>query len=239
VNENDKQELWAAVNKTRNAQHDGGLAILHNPDTVKNYFAKIASKEHYDPRELDRFMCECDDDNFEPLTNFEAEQLLSKIKLTAAGCDGIPAWLLRSCSYELADIVAHILNCSFSTGRVPSYWLNALVTPVPKVSASIVFSDFRPISVTPHLNRIAEKVIVRRWLQPAIPADKILDQFALKPSGSTTTALVYFTHQLTKMLEQNAYVRCLIIDFAKAFDTVDHVILLHKLKSSESPRVCD
>ena len=66
-------------------------------------------------------MCECDDDNFQPLTNFEVEQLLSRIKLTAAGCDGIPAnWLLRSCSYELADIVAHILNCSFSTGKVPN-----------------------------------------------------------------------------------------------------------------------
>ena len=41
------------------------------------------------------------------------------------------------CSYELADIVA--LNCSFSTGKVPSYWLNALVTPVPKISAPIGF----------------------------------------------------------------------------------------------------
>ena len=76
--------------------------------------------------------------------------------MTAAGCDGLPPWLLRSCSYELADIVPHILNCSFSTGKVPSYRLNALVTPVPKVSALIGFSVFRPISVTPHLSRIAE-----------------------------------------------------------------------------------
>jgi len=69
----------------------------------------------------------------------------------------------------LMSLLILLLNGSFSTGKVPSYWLNALVTPVPKVSASIGFSDFRPISVTPHLSRIAEKVIVRRWLQPAIP----------------------------------------------------------------------
>ena len=130
---------------------------------------------------------------------------------------------------------AHILNCSFSTGKVLSYWLNALVTPVPKVSAPVGFSDFWPISVTPHLSRIAEKVIVRRWLQPTIPLDNILDQFAFKPSGSTTAALVYFTHQLTKMLEQNDYVRCLMIDFTKAFDTVDHVILLHNLSQLSLP----
>ena len=90
--------------------------------------------------------------------------------------------------------------------------------------------------ITPHLSRIAEKVIVRRWLQPAIPVDNILDQFVFKSSGSTTAALVYFTHQLTKMLEQNDYVRCLmIVDFTKAFDTVDHVILLHKLSQLSLP----
>ena len=123
------KELWAVVNKVTNVRQDDDLAILHIPDTVNNYFANIASKENYDPRELECFMCECDDNNFEPLTSIEVDQLLSKIKLTAAGCDGLPAWLLHSCSYELADIVAHILNCAFSTGKVPSYWLNALVTP--------------------------------------------------------------------------------------------------------------
>ena len=91
------------------------------------------------------------------LTSTEVEQLLSKIMLTAARCDGLPTWLLRSCSFELAEIVAHILNCSFSTGKVPSYWLNALVTPVPKVSAPIGFSDFRPISVTPYLSRMPRR----------------------------------------------------------------------------------
>ena len=46
------KELWAAVNKVRNARQDDGLAILHNPDTVNNYFANIAFKENYDPRNL-------------------------------------------------------------------------------------------------------------------------------------------------------------------------------------------
>ena len=69
----------------------------------------------------------------------------------------------------------------------------------------------------------------------AAPVDNILDQFAFKPNGSTTSVLVYFTHQLTKMLEQNDYVRCLMIDFTKEFDTVNHVILLHKLSQLSLP----
>ena len=43
--------------------------------------------------------------------------------------------------------------------------------------------------------------------------------------------LVYFMHHITRMLETNAYVRCLLIDFSKAFDVVDHVILVEKLAS--------
>jgi len=105
----------------------------------------------------------------------------------------------------------------------------------PQISKPARFSDYRPISVTPHLSRITEKVIVRHWLHPAIPADKLVDQYAFKSTGSTTSALVYFTHQATKMLEHNHYVRCLMIDFSKAFDTVDHVILLTKLAQLNIP----
>ena len=87
--------------------------------------------------------------------------------MSAAGCDGIPAWLLRSCSYELADIVTHIINCSFVTGKVPSYWLNALVTPVPKVTNPVNFSDYRPISVTPISAELLKRVLFSSALAAA------------------------------------------------------------------------
>ena len=65
----------------------------------------------------------------------------------------------------------------------------------------------------------------------AVPAEDIADEYADKSTGSITAALVglHFMHRVTKMLEQNAYVRCLMIDFSKAFDSVDHVVLLSKL----------
>ena len=57
------------------------------------------------------------------------------------------------------------------------------------------------------------------------------DQCAFKPTGSTTAALTYFMHQVIRLLEENNYVRCLLIDFSKAFDKVDHIILVQKLKT--------
>ena len=99
--------------------------------------------------------------------------------------------------------------------------------PPPK---KISLDDYRPISVTPILSRLAERIIVRRWLLQSIPLDIIQDQFAFRPTGSTTAALVSLFHHVTnRLLESNDYVRCLCIDFSKAFDTVDHDVLAHKL----------
>lgn len=77
--------------------------------------------------------------------------------------------------------------------------------------------------------------MVSRWLRPAITPDLISDQFAFRPTGSTTSALVYFMHHVTRMLETNAYVRCLLIDFSKAFDVVDHVVLVDKISKLKMP----
>jgi len=76
--------------------------------------------------------------------------------------------------------------------------------------------------------RIAEKFIVRRFIRPAIPADAVTGQFAFKPTGSTTCALVCLQHCITQMLETNSYVRCIVVNFSKAFDIIDHAVLLSK-----------
>ena len=84
-------------------------------------------------------------------------------------------------------------------------------------------------------SRLAEKIIVRRWLRPAISFEELKDQYAFKDTGSTTAALVHFMHRVTEMLETNDFVRCLMIDFSNAFDTVDHVVLMSKLVQLELP----
>jgi hypothetical protein len=97
------------------------------------------------------------------------------------------------------------------------------------------FNDFRPISVTPILCRLTEKLIVRRWLRPALKPHNICDQFAFRPTGSTTVALTFCFHHVTRLLENNQFVRCFLIDFRKAFDTVNHAALIDKLKRLKLP----
>ena len=64
---------------------------------------------------------------------------------------------------------------------------------------------------------------------PHIPPADLTDQFGFKRSGSTEAALIDLTNTISVMLENNKYVRCLMIDFSKAFDTVNDAILMEKL----------
>jgi hypothetical protein len=161
--------------------------------------------------------------------------MLSTLKRTSPGPSSVPNWVLKQCSFELAEPVCNILNKSLSTGKLPAQWLASIVTPIPKVPHPKTLSDFRPISVTPNLCRLAEKLVVSQWLRPAIKPIDICDQFAFRPTGSTTVALTFCFYHVTKLLETNQYVRCFLIDFRKAFDTVNHAILINKLKYLKLP----
>ena len=93
--------------------------------------------------------------------------------------------------YELADTVAHIVNYSAS-GTVPSYWLNALVTPVPKVPKAAGFL-ISVLYLLPHsyvglLKKIIVQRLILRSILPFVTLDMMMlrDQYAFKPTGSTT-----------------------------------------------------
>jgi len=230
------KQLWQAVGRRTkvNCANATSHPLLNNVDAVNDYFASISFSDNSKPCPPVHDLV---DESLSDLVvhSYEIEPILSKIKPTAPGLDGLPSWLFNKCSVELATIVAHIFTRSLSEGIVPNQWKCSLVTPVPKVAKPCQLSDFRPISVTPILSRVLEKMIVKRWLFPSIPPAAIKDQFAFKPTGSTTCALVYFMHHVTKLLETNSYVRCLLVDFSKAFDVVDHGILFTKLQQLNLP----
>ena len=100
-------------------------------------------------------------------------------------------------------------------------------------------SDFRPISITPVLSRVMEKIVVRDFIYPAIlsPSPKLsfADQFAFRLSGTTTAALIYLLEKITNLLETNTHVFVYAFDFSKAFDTVKHITLFEKFAELPLP----
>jgi len=207
-------------------------------DDFNQYFGQIATDASYDPQQIQNSLhpdLDIDVDQLNFFEPFMMERLLATIKSKSSGPCSLPCWVLKQCSVELAEPVCHIINISLSSGKVPAQWLASLVTPIPKVPQPKTLNDFRPISVTPILCRLTEKLIVNRWLRPALKPIDICDQFAFRPTGSTTIALTFCFHHVTRLLETNKFVRCFLIDFKKAFDTVKHSILISKLKRLKLP----
>ena len=231
---------WKAL-KLNNSSHDcSGRTrhLLSDAEKVNEYFAGISCSRFYNTENVTAFRPSSQSDchDYHPIYAYEVERMLSKVSKTAPGPDNLPYWIFKNCSYELAEAIAHIFNCSLRSGVLPCQWLTAVITPAPKISNPQNFSDFRPISVTPLLSRVLEKFVTNRWLQPAIAAAGLIDdQFAFRRTGSTTCALTYFMHHITRMLENNSFVRCLLVDFSKAFDRVAHVVLLQKLSKLKLP----
>ena len=78
---------------------------------------------------------------------------------------------------------------------------------------------------------------IKQYLLPAIRSVDIVDQFPFRSTGSITVALTYILHHVTLLLETHDYVRCLLVDFRKAFDTVNHFILIEKLQKLDIPPI--
>ena len=155
----------------------------------------------------------------------------------ASGPDKIPAWLLKENADILAPVVTDILNCSFSEARLPQSWKHADITPIPKQTpVRDVNKHLRPISLTSILSKLAEEIVVDRFVKPAVLKQIDPRQFGTVPGSSTTEALASMTHSWIKATDGNgATVRAVLFDFKKAFDLIDHRILVSKLRVYDIP----
>lgn len=162
-----------------------------------------------------------------------------KLKPTATGLDGLPAWYLQIGAPFFARPLADMMNLSISSSVVPRQWKRATISPIAKVASPHQPSDFRPISVTPVMSRILERIVVRDFIYPALstppPSLSFSDQFAFQPSASTTAALIHLLQSITSLLHTNEFVIVYALDFSKAFDSVRHSTVLTKMSLLDIP----
>jgi len=95
-------------------------------------------------------------------------------------------------------------------------------------------SEYRPISTTAVLSQLLERHIVKSYIYPTLhqpPPQRLCfsDQFAFRPTGSTTAALIALLHTVCSELSTNSYVQGFALDFSKAFDTVRRAMLMENM----------
>ena len=166
-----------------------------------------------------------------PVTSLEIGCIIKNLRESAPGHDEVTASILQLSLPFITDPLVFILNMSMSQGLFPAELKIANVLPLYKTDDCMVFNNYRPVSILCMLSKVFEKVMYSRLID-FLEENKILivNQFGFRKNHSSYMALMVLIDKLTKALENGDYVIGMFLDFSKAFDTVNHQILLEKLE---------
>ena len=161
---------------------------------------------------------------------FVRAQLLRLKAGKAVGLDNIPARLLKDAADTVIKPITIILNASLQSGRVSDDWKAARVIPLFKKGKAEDMDNYRPISILPVLSKILEGA-VHRQLYHHLQQHNILSpyQCGFRKCHSTEFAALSFADAIRRDIDEGQLTGAVFIDLRKAFDTVDHGLLLDKL----------
>ena len=159
------------------------------------------------------------------------QQALCNLQVNkASGPDRIPPYILKNCAEEISPVLKVIFTKSFTTGILPKDWLTANICPVHKKGRRNDASNYRPISLTSICSKVLEHIIYHNIMNH-INNNNILieNQHGFRANHSCVTQLLTLTEDISYALDHRKQVDVILLDFAKAFNTVPHQRLLTKL----------
>ena len=130
----------------------------------------------------------------------------------------------------VAPSLTHIYNASIASGSFPDNFKRAKLTPVHKNNSVYDRNNYRPISILPVISKPLERHVVRSYLD-YLTSDTPLHnkQSAYRPYHSCETALLSLTDNWLRAMDSKELVGAVLLDLSKAFDLVDHSLLLSKI----------
>lgn len=229
---NDPKTFYTNLNNLISSKNDSVKPTL-SPDEFNEYFCTSANtpasgivfnsqgSPHEDSLPELCFRC------------IESEELLnslSHVKSNAIGSDGVPRNLILILLPIIFPFILHIFNFIITSSEYPSAWKKSTVLPIPKTKIPSKVSDFRPIGTLPFLSKCFEHCL-KKQMDPFIYKNRLLNKFqsGFRSHYGTDPALLRVFNDLSLSLDQNKISILILLDFSKAFDSVNHTLLLQKL----------
>lgn len=161
----------------------------------------------------------------------EIETIIKHLNINSAvGYDSISVTFIKNYISELSFILCKLINGVYDCGIYPNCLKIATVTPIFKHGNKSNVSNYRGISVLSHTSKIVEKTLYVRLLE-YLTNNKIIheNQFGFAELSNTLSATSFLMNEIRTNIDQRKFVSCLFIDLQKAFDMVNHNILISKL----------
>lgn len=194
----------------------------------QSVFTKMAFTDE-DKEMADTCTCAMDPVSFDQAGVFQ--QLLNLNEKKANGPDGIPTVFLRRYAEWMSFYLVIIFEKSLLTHSLPKDWLSAIVKPVFKSGDRMLFTNYRPVSLTCVCCKVFEHVIAKQ-MAIFLETNGLIcrQQHGFRQGLSTLSQLIETLHDFAAAVDNREQVDVICIDFAKAFDKVSHHKLLFKLK---------
>ena len=172
---------------------------------------------------------------FDLVTGEDVLKLIRSSTIKACKLDPLLATIMRSCYSALVPVFKTVINLSLSTGSMPEDLKIVSLRPLLKKPNADCeqFSNFRPVSNLKFLSKLVEKSVFAQ-LNNYLTVNGLQErlQSAHKAHHSTETALLTITNDILLSLDRRDNVLLLLLDLSAAFDTVNHSLLLSRLKNS-------
>ena len=180
-----------------------------DPETSKVSGSEVLSVIHVDPEEVRNVLLELKVDK-------------------SPGPDGIPPLVFKSCANELTEPLTILFQSSCDQGIFPDLWKEAFIAPIFKKGKKDDVTNYRPISLLSVLAKVFEKILYNKMFQ--FVKNRIsTSQHGFFPKRSVCTNLFEYVQFIYNSFKEKKQVDSVYTDFSKAFDSVDHKLLIKKL----------
>ena len=246
---NDSKKLWKEIRlfwpSSKNAKVKIGniLGATDNKskaEHLNNYFSMVGqnlSSEIPYPTDDEIEMCKV---TYRPpvfeLSTIVVEDVSKAIHRLSSSrscaTDGFTSFMFKSCCTTISDVLCSMFNLNVATRSFANVWKLSKVTPLHKTGCTNTASNFRPISIIPTVGKILERIVHCQTVS-YLESSNILSeaQSGFRAGRSMGTCLIDFLNNIYQGVDRGCVCGVVSLDLAKAFDTVDHNILLSKLQA--------
>ena len=215
-------------------------SVITNPkvaDSSNDFFSSVANNIRSEiPLTNHHFSQFLQNPNFNsiflsPVSQEEVIGIVSSFSVSkSTGPNSIPVNILKALACHISKPIVELVNMSFATGIFPSILKTSKVIPVFKKGSPLEASNNRPISLLSNIEKIYEKLMYSRLVSFLNAHNQIYSrQFGFRKSHSTVHTLINIVERIRESLDNGEFACGVFVDLQKAFDTVDHEILLAKL----------